>query len=55
MMNTVNIIGEIKEPIDLVRVSLGQKVYVKCRNDKELIGILHVKIYNITYRHMMIT
>ena len=35
-MNTV------EEPLDLIRLSLDEKVYVKMRNDRELKGRLHV-------------
>lgn len=34
--------NEIDEPIDLVRISLGKNVLVKCRNDREVKGKLHV-------------
>lgn len=30
------------EPLDIVRVSLDEKVTVKCRGDRELVGKLHV-------------
>ena len=33
----------VKEPLDLVRLSLDEKVYVKCRGDRELRGTLHVR------------
>jgi hypothetical protein len=39
--------NEIEEPIDLVRLSLGKNVYIKCRNNRELKGKLHVKYYQI--------
>jgi len=29
------------EPLDLIRLSLDERVYVKCRNDRELRGKLH--------------
>ena len=32
----------IKEPIDLIRLSIGEKIIVKCRQDRELRGKLHV-------------
>jgi len=32
----------LEEPIDLVRLSLGEKVIVKCRYDRVLVGKLHV-------------
>ncbi|XP_066140531.1 U6 snRNA-associated Sm-like protein LSm3 [Euwallacea fornicatus] len=31
----------VKEPLDLVRLSLDEKIYVKMRNDRELKGRLH--------------
>ncbi|KAI0985061.1 hypothetical protein GJ496_001261 [Pomphorhynchus laevis] len=31
----------IKEPLDLIRISLDEKIYVKMRNDRELRGRLH--------------
>lgn len=37
-----NIITPVKEPLDLIRLSLDEKVYVKLRHDRELRGILHV-------------
>ncbi len=39
-MNTEK--SEIEEPLDLIRLSLGKSVLVKCRNDRELKGKLHV-------------
>ena len=32
----------IREPLDLVRLSLEERVYVKLRGDRELRGKLHV-------------
>lgn len=32
----------IEEPLDLVRLSLDERVFVKMRNDRELRGKLHV-------------
>lgn len=32
----------VKEPLDLVRLSLDERIYVKMRNDRELRGRLHV-------------
>lgn len=34
--------ASIEEPIDLVRLSLDEKIYVKLRGDRELRGKLHV-------------
>jgi len=39
----------VEEPLDLVRYSLDERVFVKMRNDRELRGKLHVsyrQIYN---------
>lgn len=36
-------IGSVEEPLDLVRLSLDERIYVKLRSDRELRGILHVK------------
>ena len=33
----------VEEPLDLVRLSLDERVYVKMRNDRELKGKLHVR------------
>lgn len=32
----------VEEPLDLVRLSLDERVFVKMRNDRELKGKLHV-------------
>ena len=32
----------VKEPLDLIRLSLDERVYVKLRGDRELRGVLHV-------------
>lgn len=34
----------VKEPLDLIRLSLDEKIYVKMRNERELRGRLHVCI-----------
>ncbi|KAI9313652.1 hypothetical protein BX666DRAFT_2030416 [Dichotomocladium elegans] len=34
-------IGAVEEPLDLVRLSLDERIYVKLRGDRELRGILH--------------
>lgn len=36
--------GTIQEPFDLVRLSLSERVFVKLRGDRELTGILHVRL-----------
>lgn len=37
----------VKEPLDLIRLSLDEKIYVKMRNERELRGRLHVSHINI--------
>lgn len=32
----------VKEPLDLIRLSLDERIYVKLRHDRELRGKLHV-------------
>lgn len=34
----------IQEPFDLIRLSLSERVFVKLRGDRELTGILHVRL-----------
>ncbi|CAM9809164.1 unnamed protein product [Heterosigma akashiwo] len=31
----------VEEPLDLIRLSLDERIYVKCRGDRELRGKLH--------------
>lgn len=33
---------DIKEPIDVIKQSLGKEIYIKCRFNRELKGTLHV-------------
>ena len=35
----------IQEPFDLIRLSLSERVFVKLRGDREVSGILHVRVY----------
>lgn len=35
----------VKEPLDLIRLSLDERIYVKLRSDRELRGKLHVISY----------
>lgn len=37
-------ISTVEEPLDLVRLSLDERVFVKMRNDRELRGKLHVSV-----------
>jgi U6 snRNA-associated Sm-like protein LSm3 len=41
MADTDNVISE---PLDLVRLSLDEQVFVKLRGDRELRGRLHVRL-----------
>lgn len=34
----------VKEPLDLIRLSLDERIYVKLRSDRELRGKLHVRL-----------
>lgn len=36
----------VKEPLDLIRLSLDEKIYVKLRGERELRGRLHVRFYH---------
>lgn len=40
----------VKEPLDLIRLSLDEKIYVKMRNERELRGRLHVSCIVRNYR-----
>lgn len=32
---------QIKDPLELIRLSLDTRIYVKCRGDREINGVLH--------------
>lgn len=36
----------VKEPMDLVRLSLDERIYVKLRGERELRGRLHVSAWH---------
>lgn len=38
----------VKEPLDLIRLSLDERIYLKLKGDRELRGKLHVRIDNFT-------
>lgn len=42
----------MEEPLDLIRLSIDERVYVKCRGDRELRGKLHVHLF--VARHTML-
>ncbi len=35
--------GIVERPIDLVRLSLDERIFVKCKGERELRGKLHVR------------
>ena len=35
---------DVKEPWDLIKLSLDERVYIKLKGDRELIGRLHVML-----------
>ena len=37
--------GAVQEPLDLVKLSLDEKIFVKMRGDRELRGKLHVSFF----------
>ena len=41
----------VKEPLDLIRLSLDERIYVKMRNERELRGRLHVSVA-VSYTHL---
>lgn len=34
----------VEKPIDLIRLSLDERIFVKCKGDRELRGRLHVSV-----------
>ncbi len=34
----------IDTPLDLIRLSIDERIYVKCKGDRELRGKLHVRL-----------
>jgi len=34
----------VKEPLDLIRLSLDERIYLKLKGDRELRGKLHVRV-----------
>lgn len=34
----------VDEPLDLIRLSLDERIYIKLRNDREIRGQLHVRV-----------
>ena len=46
-------LSAIEEPLDLVRISLDERIYVKLRNDRELKGRLHVSSLETKFQSTM--
>jgi hypothetical protein len=42
-MSAVEEEAAVREPLDLIRLALDEKVYVKLRGDREIRGRLHVR------------
>ena len=42
-MSAVEEDAAVREPLDLIRLALDEKVYVKLRGDREIRGRLHVR------------
>jgi U6 snRNA-associated Sm-like protein LSm3 len=43
----------IQEPFDLIRLSLSERVFVKLRGDRELTGVLHVRLALVLRVHTL--
>lgn len=39
--NEQSITATVKEPVDLIKLSLDERIYVKMKNDREITGRLH--------------
>lgn len=37
----------VEVPLDLLRLSIDERIYVRCRGDREIRGRLHVSIIHI--------
>lgn len=49
-MTTTEEDSAVKEPLDLIRLSLDERIYVKLRSDRELRGKLHVSFPSLHSR-----
>jgi hypothetical protein len=44
----------VKEPLDLIKLSLDERIYVKLRGERELRGVLHVRLmHKISTAHIL--
>lgn len=37
----------VERPLDLIRLSLDESIYVKCKGNRELRGKLHVSVLDV--------
>lgn len=44
----------IDTPLDLIRLSIDERIYVKCKGDRELRGKLHVCYYIINIINIIV-
>jgi len=42
LIQQVLTMSSVDEPLDLIRLSIDERIYVKCRGERELRGKLHV-------------
>lgn len=42
-------VAAVSEPLDLVRLSLDEIVFVRLRGDRELKGRLHVRLFSLYF------
>ena len=47
--NPVTSSNAVEEPLDLIRLSLDEKIYVKMRGERELRGKLHVLLFSFFF------
>ena len=43
-------VATVKEPLDLIRLSLDERIYVKLRGERELRGRLHVRVAAVCWK-----
>ena len=44
----------VQEPFDLIKLSLSERVFVKLRGDRELTGVLHVCLSDLSCMRLAI-
>lgn len=54
MSTTKAMAGGVEQPLDLVRLSLDERILVKLKGERELRGVLHVPIiFIIVFSHVL--